>query len=99
MKRNEEWLRRLDRLKNRLGIDSDVVLASTVGISPAMLAHVRAGRRPLPLPARIRLLDKLGYAFTRDKLLEILPNEARAVITEIDNRRHNERMRKKGPQN
>ncbi len=99
MKKDEEWLARLDQLKIRLGIDSDVVLASTVGISPAMLAHVRAGRRPLPLPARVRLLDKLGYAFTRDKLLEILPNEARAVLTEIDNRRHDKKMRKKGPQN
>jgi hypothetical protein len=99
MKRDEEWLGRLDQLKKRFGINSDVVLASTVGISPAMLAHVRAGRRPLPLPARIRLLDKLGYAFTRDKLLEILPNEARAVLTEIDNRRHNKKMLKKGPRN
>lgn len=97
MQKDDEWLARLDQLKERFGMESEVVLATSVGISPAMLGHVRAGRRPLPLSARIRLVDKLGYEFTREWFLAILPSEARAVFTELDNERHNKRMRKKGP--
>lgn len=97
MEGKDKWLTRLDELKERLGISSDVVLATSIGISPAMLAHVRAGRRPLPLLARIRLLDRLNYGRSRDILLEAVPSEARALLIEMDNRRHEKRMRKKGP--
>jgi len=90
---DHEWLDRLDLLKRRLSRDTEVNLASQVGISPAMLGHVRAGRRPLPLNARIRLLDKLGIEITRDWLVRILPLEARRVFEEIDRRPSSERMK------
>ena len=86
MSKRNEWTDRLDRLKARRKLESDVVLAYTVGISPAMLAHVRAARRPLPLPARFRLLDKLGYKMTRERIISALPDDAKAVIEEIENR-------------
>lgn len=81
------WNRRLNDLKERFGLESEVELSSAVGISPAMLGHVRSGRRSLPVPARARLLDKLGYVLTRDLLLRLLPNDVSQTIADIDNKR------------
>lgn len=80
------WIARVDDLKQKMDW-SDARLARRLQISPAMLAHVRAGRRPLTLPARVRLLDALGYASTRDLLLEILPVDLRDAVREWDNHR------------
>jgi hypothetical protein len=91
MSTKKQWMDNLDRLKARLKLDSDVALSYAVGVSPAMLAHVRAGRRPLPLPARLRLLDKLGYKFTRERIISLLPEDAQAAIEEIENRKHGRR--------
>lgn len=76
----------MDELKAKLEL-TDVALSRRVEISPAMLAHVRAGRRPLPPASRIRLLDALGYVMTRDLLLRLLPAELRSAIESVDNRR------------
>jgi hypothetical protein len=75
---NEWWTDKIGVLKLQTGI-SDVTLARRLDISPAMLAHVRGGRRSLPLQARLRLLDALGYVITRDLFLHILPEEVRAA--------------------
>lgn len=76
MKTNIEfWNKKLDELRSHANLISEVKLGLEIGISPAMLAHVRSGRRNLPLPARIRLLDKLGYSLTRDLLIRMLPED------------------------
>lgn len=80
------WNARIDDLKQKMDW-SDARVARRLQISPAMLAHVRAGRRPLTLPARVRLLDALGYVNTRDLLLEILPVDLRDALKEWDNHR------------
>ena len=56
---HEWWIEKIEGLKRDARL-SDVTLARRLDISPAMLAHVRMGRRALPLHARLRLLDALG---------------------------------------
>lgn len=77
------WIHRIEGLKKESEV-SDVGLAKRLDISPAMLAHVRMGRRALPLHARIRLLDALGYVITSDMLLRILPEQVRSALVETN---------------
>lgn len=81
-----DWGRLLDRLKMRMDL-SDTALAAQIGLSKSMLSQCRTGARPLPLAAKYRLLDKLGYALTRDLILAALADEPREAITEADNKR------------
>ena len=73
------WIQQLDRFRRESQL-SDVAVAKRLDISPAMLAHVRTGRRLLPLQARIRLLDALGYVITRKLLLRVVPEEVRQAL-------------------
>ena len=77
------WTKNIDVFKRRSRL-SDVALAKRLDISPAMLAHVRVGRRALPLQARLRLLDAMGYVITRDLLLRILPEEVRSALVDTN---------------
>lgn len=77
------WVQKIEGLKQQAKL-SDVALAKRLDISPAMLAHVRVGRRALPLQARLRLLDALGYVITRDLLLRVLPEEVRSAIVDTN---------------
>lgn len=81
------WNRQLDSLKESSSLSSEVELSLVIGLSPAMLAHVRSGRRPLPFPAKAKLLDRLGYILTRDLMLRLLPDDAARTVIEIDNAR------------
>lgn len=80
---DEWWIQKIERYKQQSKL-SDVALAKRLDISPAMLAHVRVGRRVLPIQARLRLLDALGYVITRDLLLRVLPEEVRAAIIDTN---------------
>lgn len=80
---HEWWIEKIEGLKRASRL-SDVTLARRLDISPAMLAHVRMGRRALPLHARLRLLDALGYVITRDLLLRVLPDEVRSAIVDTN---------------
>lgn len=81
-----DWSQQLDRLKERLSL-SETALAASIGLSKSMLSQCRAGARPLPLHAKFRLLDKLGYALTRDLMLAALTDDSRDAVVEADNRR------------
>jgi len=76
---DEWWIQKIERYKQQSKL-SDVALSKRLDISPAMLAHVRFGRRVLPIQARLRLLHALGYVITRDLLLRVLPEDLRAAI-------------------
>ena len=80
---NDWWVKHIDVFKRRSRL-SDVALAKRLDISPAMLAHVRVGRRTLPLQARLRLLDAIGYVITRDILIRILPEEVRSAVEDTN---------------
>lgn len=49
-----------------------------------MLTHVRVGRRAIPIQARLRLLDALGYVINRELLLRVLPEDHRAAIIDTN---------------
>lgn len=80
------WTGRLDALKAHTQW-SDARVARRLQISPAQLSHVRTGHRPLPMPARVRLLHALGYVYTQDLFLTIMPAEFRDAVRAWDARR------------
>lgn len=85
-----DWIAKLDTLRDRMSLN-DSQLAAELGLSRSMLAQVRSGHRQLPTKAKLRLLDKLGYALTRGLALAALSNEVTETITEADNRRAQDR--------
>lgn len=76
------WTRQLDQLKAQAA-HSEGSLAALIGLSPAMLSHVRAGRRPMPMAARMRLLHHLGFEITRDLMIRMLPPDNAAAVLQI----------------
>lgn len=88
MAKKDFWNARLDLLKTKMGW-TDVAVARRLEMTPAMLGHVRAGRRLLPTAAKFRLLDALGYQMTRDLLLRLLPSDVGEAIRDADNLRLN----------
>ena len=81
-----DWIAKLDALRDRMSLN-DSQLAAELGLSRSMLAQVRSGHRQLPTKAKLRLLDKLGYALSRGMVLSALSNELTETITEADNQR------------
>jgi transcriptional regulator with XRE-family HTH domain len=81
-----DWFQLLDSLKERMSL-TETALAASVGLSRSMLSQCRGGGRPLPLHAKFRLLDKLGYTLTRDLMLAALSDESRDAVLEADNGR------------
>ena len=75
---DEWWIQKIESIKRQRRF-SDVALAKRLDISPAMLAHVRSGRRAIPLHARIRLLHALGYVVTRDLMVRVMPPAVRSA--------------------
>lgn len=81
-----DWIAKLDALRDRMSLN-DSQMAAELGLSRSMLAQVRSGHRQLPTKAKLRLLDKLGYALSRGMVLAALSNELTETITEADNQR------------
>lgn len=78
-----DWNRLLDRLKTQLGCN-ETELGEVLGISRSMLSQCRSGTRPLPATVKIKLLDKLAYRLTRQKILSVLPDEFAAAVQAAD---------------
>ena len=87
------WPALLDKLKAELGDLNELQLAGAIGLSQSMLSQVRIGHRPLPTKAKIAVLDKLGYALTRNLVLSTLPGDVAEAIGDADNRRAKDRAR------
>lgn len=77
------WRQRIDVFKQQSNL-TDVGVAKRLDISPAMLSHVRDGRRALPIHARLRLLHALDYVITREILLRVMPEEIRAAMIDTN---------------
>lgn len=80
---NDWWVLQLEGLRQREKC-TDVALAKRLDISPAMLAHVRMGRRDLPIHGRLRLLHALDYVITPDLFLRSLPEEIRSALVDTN---------------
>lgn len=77
-------MRRLDELKDKLDLKSDVELSFELRIGAGMLSHIRSGRRPVPVGIGADILHRLGYVVDRDLLIKLLSSDARATIRRID---------------
>lgn len=81
------WNKALDDLKERMSIESDAELARFLLMSRQMIHQIRAGERKPPAKVVFTILDKAGYAATRDMLLALLPDDLAEGIRERDNKR------------
>jgi hypothetical protein len=81
-----DWIKSLDEVKARYGMESDAELSVFLGFSRQMISHVRAGRSRLPLSAQLKIADKLGYAYTRDFVLSLLPGEMSGAVIDWEKR-------------
>nr|WP_314899651.1 hypothetical protein [uncultured Deefgea sp.] len=78
------WNARLDELKNKFSLRSELELAILLKMHPAALGHIRSNlRAPSPASA-IRILDKSGYALTRDLLLKLLPSRFQSTVSKME---------------
>ncbi len=80
----------IDSLKERFNLATDKEAAELLCVDPKQLNHWRTGFRPMPLAAKIRAADKLGYAWARDAMLFLAPD-----LIEKDNERAKKRVSKK----
>lgn len=67
--------------------DSDV--AKLLGTSKTIISKVQARKRELTLPQEIMLFDLLGYTWTREMVLKILPETVANQMRAWDNERSN----------
>jgi hypothetical protein len=84
MKRINYWAHKLDELKEKLNVSSDVELSFELRVGTGMLSHIRKGRRPAPIAIGVDILHRLGYVIDRKLLISLLNKDARAVIAKID---------------
>jgi hypothetical protein len=85
----------IDETKYRLGLRFDGQVAALIEVTKQTISDARAGRKRLPVVARFRLWDKLGYAYTRDAVLWIM-GEAGERVKEADNARAAKKAADKG---
>lgn len=100
----------LDRIKEKFGITSERELGVFLEINKSVLAEVRtygkqveAGDvltkpRLLTVPQRLRAFDHLGYAWTRDIVMLLVPEALRKDLVHSDNKRTKESDPEKPPQ-
>jgi len=75
------WIERLDDLRGLTPSGTDVEVGRLLMASPAMISHVRSGRRPLPFRLRLLVLQRLGYRVTNEVLIRCLsPEDHEAAI-------------------
>lgn len=90
------WVRRLDELRERLGDVPDSAIARALKISPNTITAARRGAGDLSPSAKLKILDTLGYAASRDLLLNLLPRKAAKKLRDYDNLRFEARGQGEG---
>ena len=72
--------RLIDLVKENFNIDTDQQAALFVGIDPALVHNMRAGKRKFGPVARLKIFDRLGYAWARSALIAVLPKDTAKVL-------------------
>lgn len=70
---NLGWCVLLDELKAKEGIESDMGLADTLGVSRAFLSAIRRFQRNMPVTLAEKILMRLGRNLTQQELLMFIP--------------------------
>lgn len=81
------WDTILDDIKTDFSLSTDYELAFHLRVSPSTIGHIRSGARQPSIPVVIKLLDKRGYAFTRDRFLSLLPDTAKNAFLKSEKKR------------
>ena len=68
MDKKDEWIKRLDKIKEKNNYKTDKELSELLGVSPAFLSMVRHKKKDLGLVNKLRVLDILGYHSIKDAL-------------------------------
>jgi len=79
------WLIRLSEVKARTALTTDKQLATHLEVSPQFLSNVQKGI-PFSPQLKVRIMEKLGYKFSRDDLLMLLPSNIADMIRNIDSK-------------
>jgi plasmid maintenance system antidote protein VapI len=83
-------------LKYQLENDlKDYEMAARLGIPKTAFSDFFAGRKDLSLGAKINLLDSLGYTFSRDLIISILPNNIQETVKKGEKERLKNIIKKK----
>jgi len=69
----------IDRVKAEYQSQSDHAVALQCGIDPSLVHAVRKGRKGLGPRARLKLFDRLGFAWALPALLHVFPDELRSL--------------------
>ena len=81
------WSERLDQIKLQFGLKSEFELAVMLSIHPTSLTHIRTGGRFPSVPNAVKILDKCGYALTRDVFLGLLHKTEKAAFIKAERKR------------
>jgi len=91
---NEFWNQALDTLKDKMNLTTDVELSSWLGMSKQMINQIRKGQRKPPPHLVFTIIDKTGYAISRDLLFSLLPDQLSEGLRKIDNDRTKKKAQK-----
>lgn len=80
------WTRRIDALRETMGLESDAALADYLKVRPQMIGQIRAGtRRPSPKLAAM-IIDRSGYGMTVELALAMLPDSVAETLRQATQR-------------
>ena len=81
------WADVFNAVKERHSLMSEYELGFHLGIPPATLSHIRTGLRRPSVAVACKILDKAGYALTRDMFLAMLPQTAVDAFLKAERKR------------
>lgn len=83
-----DWIKTLEEIRTKRGW-SIRQLAGDLGVSQAYLNDIMRGIRKPSALQKARILDRYGYHFTNEIIIEILPDDAAEVVKEALKRQKN----------
>jgi len=89
----DPFISHLDDLKERRDL-SDAELADIVGLpNRQYLSKIRRGEKDIPTEVKLQVWNLLGYAWTRDAALALLPERFRERLKVADNKRNRPKIK------
>lgn len=80
---NEAWARLMDLFRDEMAW-TDTRLSEHIGISISMIRQCRILLRPVPQPARVRIMGAMGIEVTLSSLVAALPLGVREAVDEAN---------------
>ena len=76
----------LDELKKQFDYEMDYQIGDLLGMSPAQISQVRSKTNPRALTTKQRIIayDHLGYAWAREAMLDLFPEQISLKLRAMD---------------